>query len=299
MITLRLALAGLLSSVMACGGAASTGGTTPADASRIRELEARVEKLEARLAKSGDALDFLDVVYQQQAAQEQANKEEEHAANAMFAVEIAENVQLGMVQGSPAAPVTIVEVFDFACPYCSRVRITMDELVREYDGKVRVVYKNLVVHRDVATDAHLASCAAAKQGKYKPFHDAVWKDGFDPYVADRDPKKLAEAGLLKIAKAVGLNTTKLKTDMRGEDCKGLLSRDAAELEKFKVNATPTFFINGKHVGGALPKEAFKAIIDAQLAAVASSGVPGGEYYAKVVLAKGEKKFRSVADEQKR
>ena len=50
-----------------------------------------------------------------------------------------------------------------------RVSSILDEMVKKYDGKVRVVYKNFVVHPDTATDAHLAACAASKQGKIKDF----------------------------------------------------------------------------------------------------------------------------------
>ncbi|MGE0872795.1 MAG: DsbA family protein, partial [Kofleriaceae bacterium] len=62
-----------------------------------------------------------------------------------------------------------------------------------------------------------------------------------------------------------------------------------------VNSTPTFFINGQHIGGALDKASFKQIFDEKLKEVEKSGVPAGEYYAKVVLGKGEKKFRSMMD----
>ena len=65
--------------------------------------------------------------------------------------------------------------------------------------------------------------------------------------------------------------------------------------KFHVNSTPTFFINGQHVGGALPKENFKQIIDEKLKVAEASGVTGAEYYDKEVMGKGEKQFRSKKD----
>ena len=145
-------------------------------------------------------------------------------------------------------------------------------------GKVRVVYKNMIVHTEVATTAHLASCAAAKQGKYLPFKDAVWEKGFLAYAESRDASKLGETNLIAIAKAVGLDVGKLKKDMAGDECKALLAADMAELEKFHVSATPTFFINGIYVGGALDKAAFKQIIDARLEIAAASGVPAADYY---------------------
>ncbi|MGE0872794.1 MAG: DsbA family protein [Kofleriaceae bacterium] len=267
----------------------SNSGSTSAD------LDARVRRIEERLAKLAEALDFLGRVYDQQKAQEAAQQREQHDPNARFAVAIDDNLKAGMVNGPAAAPVTIVMAFDFACPYCERVHGVMDELVTESKGDVRVVYKNLVVHPEVATDAHLASCAAAKQGKYTAFTHEVFEKGFKAYASARDPAKLAEANLLKIAKDMGLDTGKLKKDMHSDACKALVASDMTELEKFNVNSTPTFFINGHHIGGALDKGSFKALIDEELKVAQSSGIPGADYYAKVVIGNGEKAFRSKAD----
>jgi predicted DsbA family dithiol-disulfide isomerase len=100
--------------------------------------------------------------------------------------------------------------------------------------------------------------------------------------------------LLTLAKELGLDTQKLQADMGGE-CQKIVQDDMAELAKFKVNSTPTFFVNGIHVGGALPKEAFKKIIDERLAVAEQSGVSGAEYYEKEVMGKGVKQFRSKAE----
>jgi protein-disulfide isomerase len=168
--------------------------------------------------------------------------------------------------------------------------------VTEYNGKVRVVYVNLVVHPP-ARPAHLASCAAAKQRKYKEFKAAFWDKGFLPYAASsgKDVSPLGEDNILAIAKGLGLDTVKLKADMTGPECAARIQHDMQEMSKFHVNATPTFFINGKHIGGALPKDAFKQIIDERLKLVEQSGVAAADYYDQVVLAKGEKQFRSKVD----
>jgi protein-disulfide isomerase len=259
------------------------------------DLEARVKKLEEMNAKHADALDFLDKVYAQQKQQQEAEDRDEPAADAIFAVDIANDIKAGQVEGPANAPITIVEAFDFACPYCRRVSDTLEDLVKSYDGKVRVVFKNMVVHPQVATPAHLASCAAAKQGKYAMFKNLLWTKGFDPYAAARDPSKLGEDNVLAIAHEAGLDMDKVKTDMKSDECKAQLAEDMKELEKFHVNSTPTLFINGTHVGGALPEAQFKQMIDDKLKAFESSGVPAGEYYDKEVMAKGEKKFRSTKD----
>ena len=90
----------------------SAPGATQVD--RTGTVEERVARLEDTLAKNAEALDFLNKVYAQQKAQQQAQQREEAAPDAMFAVDISQNVKAGMVEGSPQALVTIVEAWDFA-----------------------------------------------------------------------------------------------------------------------------------------------------------------------------------------
>ena len=146
----------------------------------------------------------------------------------------------------------------------------------------------MVVHPQVVTKAHLAGCAAGKQGKFVEFKDKWWDEAF----ANR---KFDDEVINKIAKDIGLNMDTFKKDWEGDDCKKLIADDANELQKFHVNSTPTFFINGQHVGGALPKESFKQIIDEKLKVAEASGVSGAEYYDKEIMGKGEKQFRSKKD----
>ena len=268
----------------------------PVAADHSGDVETRLRRLEEAYAKNAEALEFLGKVYAQQKQQEQQQAADEHDPNAMFAVNIAQDLKAGKVDGPATAAVTVIKAFDFACPYCERTASIMDDLVKEYAGKVRVVYMDMVVHPQVATTAHLATCAAAKQQKYKAYKNVVWEKGFNAYAQSRDPSKLGEENLIAIAKEVGLDTARLATDMKSPECQALIQADMAELSKFKVTGTPGFFINGKFIGGALPKEGFKQIIDEQLKIVDASGVPGADYYEKVVLAKGEKAFKSAAEQ---
>jgi protein-disulfide isomerase len=153
----------------------------------------------------------------------------------------------------------------------------------------------MVVHPQVVTDAHNAGCAAAKQGKFVEFKNAFWDKAFGPYAAQHDPSKLGVDNIMAIAKDIGLDTAKLKADMDGPDCKAYVQADMAELAKFHVNSTPTFFINGKHLNGAMPKEGFKQVIDQQLKVAEASGVSGASYYDKEIMGKGAKQFRSKMD----
>jgi protein-disulfide isomerase len=167
-------------------------------------------------------------------------------------------------------------------------------VVKEYDGKVRVVLKNMVVHPDAVTEGHLAACAAAKQGKFTVFYKGWWEKAFKPYADSRgqDRTGMTSDGFMKWGAELGLDAAKLKADMAGPECNQVLQNDMAELGKFRVNGTPGFFINGQFVGGGIPKEAFKQIIDEKLKIVEQSGVAPNDFYDKVIMAKGEKKFRS-------
>ena len=78
------------------------------------DVETRLRRLEETNAKNAEALDFLAKVYAQQKAQQQQKAAEEHDPNAVFAVNIEQNIKSGLVEGSPSALVTIVEAWDFA-----------------------------------------------------------------------------------------------------------------------------------------------------------------------------------------
>ena len=155
--------------------------------------------------------------------------------------------------------------------------MALEELVKEYDGKVRVVFKNMVVHPQVM-NAHVAGCQAGKQGKFQKFKSVFWEKGFKA-------RKMDDANVEAILKEVGVDMGKAKAD--AEACKTMVQNDMAELQKFKVNSTPTFFVNGTHVGGALPKESFKQMIDEKLKQADTA-----DYYERVIMATGEKQFKS-------
>lgn len=276
--------------------AAAPGANAPAPAPIAADhsgtVEERLTRIENYLASNSEAVAFLGQVYGQQKAQIEEQENREPAPDAIFNVDIAQNLALGQTEGPATAPVTIVDVWDFACPHCDRAAGVLSELVKEYDGKVRLVFKHMVIHPQQVSDAHLASCAAAKQGKFYAFYKAFWEKGFKPYAASqgREQGSLGKDNVLKIAGELGLDMAKLDADMKNE-CPKIIADDEAELRKFKVSGTPAFFINGQFVGGGLPREAFKQIIDQKLEEVAKSGIPAAEYYEKVV-AKGEKQFRS-------
>ena len=171
--------------------------------------------------------------------------------------------------------------------------MVLDELLKEYEGKIRVVLKHMVVHPQQVAAAHLAACAAAKQGKFADFYKAFWDRGYKAYTEKRDAALLGEENVYRIAGELGIDVEKLKADMPG--CQQFVQNDEEELRKFRVSGTPAFFINGEFVGGGIPKDAFKQIIDRKLKIAQASGVPGASYYEQEIRGKGEK---SVARRQR-
>lgn len=156
---------------------------------------------------------------------------------------------------------------------------------------------NMVVHPDVVQMAHQYGCAAAKQKKFIEYKRAFWDKAWPPYAASggRDQSSMGEPAILKWLGEIGIDATKAKADANAAECAHRIDADQTELQKFHVNGTPNFFINGKHIAGGLPKSEFKQIIDEKLAIAEKSGVPGADYYEREIFAKGEKKFRSKAD----
>ena len=190
------------------------------------------------------------------------------------------------IRGDKDALVTIVEAFEFACPYCEQSRGLVDQVLEKYPNDVRVAYKQYIIHPNVATTPALAACAAQKQGKFLALEPLIWEKG---YKANRN---LGAENMVALAKEVGLDVARFKADMEGAACADKVRRDQSELSQIGVGSTPNFFVNGRHVSKRSP-EALQALIDEELKKarerVAKGTRPDG-YYEEWVVAKGEKKL---------
>ena len=144
--------------------------------------------------------------------------------------------------------------------------MTLEELNKQYEGNVRFVFKHFVVHPQTAMTPALATCAAGMQGKFWEFEKAVWNSAWDVQAGrPKDLQMLNEDNMNKIATDLKLNVEKFKSDLKGDKCKGDVNNGMAILSKLGVRGTPAFFINGRMLSGAQPFEAFKDIIDQELA----------------------------------
>jgi protein-disulfide isomerase len=189
--------------------------------------------------------------------------------------------------GKPTAKVTVVEGFEFACPYCRKMPPTIEQLKKDYGDDIRFVKKQFVVHPQVATLPALAFCAAGRQGKAAEMETALWEKGFDAQ------RNYAADNIDAIAKGVGVDMGKFKADMDGE-CKAQIQKEQTSLAAVGTSGTPAFYINGRFLSGARPIEQFKAIIDEELKKanerIGKEGVVAENYYQKWVVEKGKKKL---------
>jgi protein-disulfide isomerase len=190
------------------------------------------------------------------------------------------------VRGAAQAKVTIVEAFDFACPYCARTAPVLEQILDKYKDSVRVVSKYYVVHADTATLPALAACAAHEQGKAAAMEKGIWAAAWklDP-PPNFDATKLGQASLEAIAKDAGLNMDKFRSDMSGDTCKQMLARQSKEVTAVGVNGTPWFFVNGHPYVGARTLEGFSAVVDAEIQkadAALKGGVKPEDYYATLM-----------------
>ncbi len=187
------------------------------------------------------------------------------------------------IKGPKQAKVTVVKGFEFACGYCRKAVPTMDKILETYKDDVRIVYKQSVLHPNTATVPALASCAAGLQGKFSEFEKRMWDDGFPK-------RKFGQETMDAYAKEIGLDMNKYKVDSEGP-CKKYIAQDRQELVKLNARGTPAFFINGRFVSGARPFEAFKTVIDQELAKAnkaIASGTSLANYYDSFVVKKGKK-----------
>lgn len=159
--------------------------------------------------------------------------------------------------GTQDAEVTIVEAFEFACPFCERSRATMDTLLADYEGDIKIVYRHFIVHPQKATEPALAACAAQQQGKYEAMAERIWSHAYAP-------RDFSRKNLERIARKVGLNMRRFRRDRDGA-CPERIKADQLEMARFGVTGTPAFFINGRFLSGAQPVEQFRALVDEELA----------------------------------
>jgi protein-disulfide isomerase len=158
-------------------------------------------------------------------------------------------------RGPKDAPVTVVVFSDFECPFCARAVPTLQQLENEYGGRLRVVFKHVPLpNHPNARLAAAASLAAHEQGRFWEFHDVLFAN----------QRALDRASLERHAQQVGLDLGRFRSALDSGRFEAQVAADAAEGARVGAQGTPTFFINGRTLVGALPIEQFRRLIDDEL-----------------------------------
>ena len=157
--------------------------------------------------------------------------------------------------GKEGAPITIVEFSDFECPFCSRANPAVDQVMKEYGDKVRLVFRHfpLEFHKKAPKASEAALCAG-DQGKFWEMHDQLFAN----------QQKLDVPDLKAHAASLKLDTAKFDKCLDSGEKASVIQADLADGKKAGVSGTPAFFINGILLSGAQPFEEFKSIIDDEL-----------------------------------
>ncbi|MBS1961516.1 MAG: DsbA family protein [Bdellovibrionales bacterium] len=191
-----------------------------------------------------------------------ANLTKKNPVEVYFKKPTMERVQIDIgdapMLGKKDAKVQIVAFSDFQCPYCSRGAETMHQVIKKYGSKVAISFKNypLPFHERAEPAAEMGRCVLKVAGdkEFWKFHDIAFKN----------QDKLDNENLVKFAKEAGANEAKAKDCYDKGTYKADIQKDSEYGNKVGVRSTPTFFINGQMVAGALPIEQFSEMIDDEL-----------------------------------
>jgi protein-disulfide isomerase len=170
------------------------------------------------------------------------------------------------VLGDAGAPVTIIEFGDYQCPSCRMFWVDVEpRLKKDYidTGKVKLVFRDfpIVENHPEAIVAAMAAQCAAEQGKYWQYHDKLFRE------QDRRGEGIVRfkvTDLKKWGADLRLDTAALNQCIDSERYKDEVAKDYADGIAVGIRGTPTFFINGRVIGGAQPYPVFKTVIDEAL-----------------------------------
>ena len=159
------------------------------------------------------------------------------------------------VRGPETAPIEIVEFSDFDCPYCQRATNTLARILDEYGDQIRFVYKDypLPSHPNAFKAAEAGNCAN-DQGAFWPFHDRLFES----------QGSLDVASLKTYASELGLEAEAFAACLDSGRHASRVDRDLEIGSGYGVSSTPTLFVNGRAVIGAMSYESFVEIIQEEL-----------------------------------
>ena len=155
------------------------------------------------------------------------------------------------VFGNPAGDITIVEWFDFNCPYCRKIEPETRQVIQD-DGKVRLVLKDWPILGPVSVTAARMALACKYQNKYDKAHDAMIGVS----------SKLTEPRIYELLAGAGVDVDRAKADLAANSraIDGMLARNNATAEGLGFRGTPSFIVGKFRVPGVLTMDQFEQVI---------------------------------------
>ena len=151
--------------------------------------------------------------------------------------------------GNLSGDVTVVEFFDYNCPYCRKAGKTIQALLAS-DENVRVIYREWPILGEASVYAARAALAARTQGKYEELHWALMNG----------EGRATEASILKIARDLSLDITKLKLDMNSPAVEAHIAQSSALARNLGFTGTPAFIVGDRTAPGMLSVDEITAMI---------------------------------------
>lgn len=168
--------------------------------------------------------------------------------------------------GPADAPVTLVEFLDPECESCRAFYPTVKKILRDYDGKVRLVVRYMTFHQNSALAATFTE-VAGEQGKYWEMHEMLFRR--QPEWGERHgepettPRESPAALFEKYAMELGLDMEKIKRAVAQNRYATKLERDMSDGEILGVRQTPTFFVNGRQLA-RFSEQDLRSLIEEEL-----------------------------------
>lgn len=153
------------------------------------------------------------------------------------------------VAGDAQGNATVVEFFDYRCPYCKQVQPALESLLKQ-DPKLRLVYKEFPILGPVSVTAAHAALAAQRQGKYEAFHAAMMTAH----------GQVTDDTIYQVAGSVGLDVARLKHDMAAPEIAQQLAANLALADLLNIHGTPAFIVGDHVVPGAVDLGALKTMV---------------------------------------
>jgi len=156
--------------------------------------------------------------------------------------------------GDVDAPVVLIQYEDFRCPFCGvHARDTQPQLQKYVDdGTLRIEFNDLSIFGEQSDRAAAASRAAAAQGKFWEFYDAVFADA-----PERGHADLPDSVLMKYAQEIRVqDLKKFEVDMNSDETAAAVQEDAHTAYRIGASSTPLFLVNDEPILGAQPADVF-------------------------------------------